>query len=43
MLVNVNIVDYERRKKSMDNIKAGKEEDQVRFHEIIIDLHCLPF
>ena len=26
VLVNVKIVDYERRKKSMDTIKAGKED-----------------
>ena len=41
MLVNVNIVDDERHKKSMANIKAGKLGCQVRIHEIIIGFHCL--
>ena len=41
VLVNVNIVDDERHKKSMANIKAGKLGCQVRIHEIIIGFHCL--
>ena len=31
VLVNVNIVDNERTKKSLANIKAGKEGYQVRY------------